>query len=112
MGSDWYLWFFGLILSVFGLYIGGLGLMGLIQKRPLVFTARTMMWILLLAFLPNLVNSFRLFGFSSSRGLDLFSVGMPIINIVLFAVLIFVFWRQMSGYFIYGITMRLFAKRW
>ena len=111
MGSNWYIWFFGLVISLFGLYIGGLGVMGLIQKRPLITLAKNLMWVMLLAFLPNLINSFRLFGLSSSfRRLDLFTIGMPIINIILYAVLIFVFWRQMSGYMIYGIYDETFHE--
>ena len=51
-----------------------------------------------------------MFEFSSVRGFDLFSVGMPMINIVLFALLIFIFWRQMSGYFVYGIYDETFHE--
>ena len=99
---DWMFIFLSVVIVIFGLYTLGIGILGLARKRPFAFSARPLMWIMLLVFLPNVINSFiRLF--SRWGRIDLFSITMPFINLVLMIVLVFVFWRQMTGYMVFGV---------
>jgi hypothetical protein len=95
-------------MITFGLYISRIGLLGLIKKRPLVIAARQLMWFLLLCYIPVTIQSFvPLFVFSGSE-VRVFSDGfwifLPIFQVAIMALLVFVFWRQMTGYMIFGVS--------
>jgi hypothetical protein len=104
----WALPLYGLIMIAFGLYTFGIGLWGLLKKRPLVFAARQLMWFILAMYVPVTINSFvPLFQFSG-RGDGIFDSGfwivLPIFQVLMMVLLVFVFWRQMTGYMIFGVS--------
>ncbi len=99
---NWMFIFLMVVTVVFGLYTLGIGILGLARKRPFAFSARALMWVLFLAFLPNLVNSFIPL-FDRWQPVDLFLLTMPFINLALMVMLVFVFWRQMTGYIVFGV---------
>ena len=91
---------FSIVFVCVGIYLFALGLRGLLSRRPFVTSARRLMIVLLLCYLPGLVNTFGLW--SGPFGAS-FSV-MPFLLVITYAVLLFVFWRQFNGYFAFGIT--------
>ena len=100
---NWMLVFYGIVGITFGLYVFGIGLWGLVNQRPLVFPARQLMWFLLLCYLPITVQSF--VPLLNSRGpVNSFFIMLPFIQIAMMMLLVFVFWRQMSGYMIFGVS--------
>lgn len=104
---NWVMGLYGIILSIFGLYITGIGIWGLLKKRPLVFSARQLMWVLFLAYVPGLIQSFLpLFTWRSSTfsSFNWFTVFMPFIQVALMSLLVFIFWRQMTGYLVFGVS--------
>ena len=103
MGMYWRLVFYGVVMVIFGLYTIGLSLLGLLRKRPLVFASRQLMWVLFLAFLPNLVTSFEPLFTDWGQGDTALLITLPLISLSMMVLLIFVFWKQMSGYMVFGI---------
>jgi hypothetical protein len=100
---NWMLVFYGIVGAVFGMYIFGIGLWGLLNRRPLVFPARQLMWFLLLCYLPITVQSF--VPLLNSRGhVEPFFIFLPFVQITMIVLLVFVFWRQMTGYMIFGVS--------
>jgi len=100
---NWMLVFYGIVGIIFGLYVFGIGLWGLVKQRPLVFPARQLMWFLLLCYLPITVQSF--VPLINSRGhIEPFFILLPFIQVAMLALLVFVFWRQMTGYMIFGVS--------
>jgi len=114
MSMTWILPLYGIIMTAFGLYVFGIGLWGLVKKRPLVFAARQLMWFLFLCYLPATIQSFvPLFGFGERSG-GIFSGGFwvvwPIFQVAIMILLAFVFWRQMTGYLIFGVSDETFRN--
>ena len=107
MGMDWMFVFYSAVMVLFGLYTMGIGLLGLVRKRPLIFASRQLMWVLILVFLPNLINTF-LPLFSDWGQNDVLLIVLPFISLAMMILLVFVFWKQMIGYMVFGITDETF----
>jgi hypothetical protein len=99
---DWMFVFLGVAMVIFGLYTLGIGILGLVRKRPLAFSARTLMWFFFLLFLPNLVNL--LIVLFSRWDLTM------LLLLVLMIVLVVILWREMKGYWVVGIYDRTFRE--
>lgn len=100
---------YGLIMIAFGVYVFGIGLWGLTKKRPLVFPARQLMWFILAMYVPATIQSFvPFFTFSGRSESSIFNSGFwiffPVFQVVMMVLLIYVFWRQMTGYMIFGVS--------
>jgi hypothetical protein len=85
-------------------YFLWLGARGIVQKRAFVYSTRSLVWILLIIFVPPL---FTTGGFPSTRLSDWLALSAPILMVALFAA---VLWKQMSGYSFVGITEESFHK--
>ena len=94
--------FYSVALVLFSLYPIFIGLLGLTRKRPFAFASRQYMWVLLIALLPNLIFFFTpLF---SGRALNnIFLTSFPFINVAISCMLVFVCWKQMTGYMVIGV---------
>jgi hypothetical protein len=99
----------GIGAMAFAVYTAGIGLRGLITKRPLVFAYRQYMWFMLAVFAPTIILLFILF-FEDIKHISFFSVGMSIFSIVMTALTFFILWRQMSGYVIFGVSDDTFRE--
>ena len=99
---NWMFILLSISMVVFGLYTLGIGILGLARKRPFAFSARTLMWVFFLAYLPSLVNPFVSL-FTRWERLNTFFLVMPFLNLVIMLLLVFVFWRQLTGYMIFGV---------
>jgi hypothetical protein len=102
MEMSWMFGFYSVAMVIFGLYAIGIGLLGLVRKRPFAFPSRQLMWILFLVFLPNLINSFIPL-FSDWGRADTLLTVLPLFNLSIMVLLVFVFWRQMTGYMVFGV---------
>lgn len=100
---NWIFVLYGIVLTIFGLYVAGIGVWGLIKKRPLVFSARQLMWVVLLAYLPSVIQSFIPL-FTSRGSIEWFEIFLPFIQVAVMAILVFIFWRQMTGYMVFGVS--------
>jgi len=103
----WILVLYGITAIAFGVYVFGIGLWGLIKKRPLVFAARQLMWFMLAVYLPITIQSFVPLFESWGRRVGFFVV-LPVFQIAMMILLVFVFWRQMTGYMIFGVSDETF----
>jgi hypothetical protein len=96
------LWFYEALFAVMALFALAIGLRGLIRRRPLVFSARWLFGFLSLAFVPQVVNPLWLgFGHSSRLG---GSGVMAVLSPAFFLFMTAVFWVQMRGYLVFGVT--------
>ena len=105
----WVMPLYGLVAIAFGVYISGIGLWGLTKKRPLVFPARQLMWFMLAMYVPATIQSFvPLFTFSGRSEGSIFNLGFwvffPVFQVIVMALLVYVLWRQMTGYMIFGVS--------
>ena len=106
---EWTWIFYGIAFTAFALYIFGIGLSGFIRKRPLVFASRQMMWFMFAMFAPTIIMLFNIL-FEDRKYFSLFLVGMSIFQIGMMALAVFVLWRQMSGYMIFGVSDETFRE--
>ncbi len=98
----WGLAFQIIMLFVTGLCMFSVGLWGIVKRRPLLFPARQMMWFLIPLFIPGLVRSY--IPLFTSWEYDLLTVAiLPIIMTAMMILLVFVYWRQMTGYMVLGV---------
>ncbi len=105
----WVFPLYGIVMIAFGLYVFGIGIWGLTKKRPLVFAARQLMWFMVAIYIPLTIQSFVPLFESWGRRDPLFIV-MPIIQVAMFVLLVFIFWRQMTGYMIFGVSDETFRE--
>ncbi len=107
MGWVWI--FYGVAFAAFALYILGIGLSGFIRKRPLVFASRQLMWFMFAIFVPTIVMLLNIL-FEDRKYFNLFLFGVSIFQIGMMALMVFVLWRQMSGYMIFGVSDDTFRE--
>ena len=107
MGWVWI--FYGVAIAAFAMYTFGIGLSGFIRKRPLVFASRQLMWFMFAVFAPAIVMIFSIL-LESRNFLSLLSVGMSIFQLGIMAIMVFILWRQMSGYMIFGVSDETFRE--
>lgn len=105
----WVFVLYGIVMIAFGLYTFGIGAWGLIKKRPLIFAARQLMWFLLALYVPQTIQSLVPLFDSWGRSDPFFTI-MPIIQIAMLVLLVFIFWRQMTGYMIFGVSDETFRE--
>ena len=104
----WLMGLDGIVMIAFGFYIFGIGLWGLTKKRPLVFAARQLMWFLIAVYIPITIQSFLpLFSDPWGRSDPLFII-LPFFQVGIFVLLVYIFWQQMTGYLIFGISDETF----
>lgn len=106
---DWIMIFSGIAISALSLYIFGIGLWGLIKKRPLVFSARQFMWLMFAVFVPLIGMIFTIL-FEDRKYISLSSIAMIVFQIGMIALMVFILLRQMSGYMIFGISDETFRE--
>lgn len=95
-------WVYVGILALMAGFTLVLGVRGLVGRRPIVFSARWLFAFLGLAFSPQAITALR-FGFEhpgTSPAQPLMAVFFP----VMFVFLLIVFWLQMRGYLVFGVT--------
>jgi hypothetical protein len=95
-----FFWIFSVAFALFALYLLGIGIRGIVTKRPFVLPARQMFWLLALCLIPSAILSLStLFDSVSLDGeyLTLF----PALSNTLILVLM---WKQLSGYMAFGVT--------
>ena len=85
----WIFPLYGIVTTAFSLYVFGIGLWGLVKKRPLVFAARQLMWFLLAMYILLTIQSF-LPLFESWGREDTLLVLLPFIQVAILMLLIFV----------------------
>ena len=107
MGWVWIL--YGIAMAAFAIYTFGIGLSGFIRKRPLVFASRQLMWFMFAILAPTIIMLLNLL-FEDRKYFSLFSVGMSIFQLGMMALMIFIVWRQMSGYMIFGVSDETFRE--
>lgn len=76
----------------------------LLERRPIIFSARWLFGFVCLAFLPMILNSF-VFGFSLKH-----TNLITWMNPVMFAVLLVFFWFQMAGYIVIATSDTYFRE--
>ena len=103
---NYQLWFTTGVLGVIALLFLSLGLRGLITHRPFLFPSRIMFGLMVLAFLPNFFMPFQWMG---GNGTHPFDVGM-LISPLMFVVILVMFWFQMRGYMVYGVSAEAFRN--
>ena len=107
MGLAWI--FYGVAFAAFAIYVFGIGLSGFIRKRPLVFASRQLMWFMFAIFAPTIIMIFSLF-LGSRKYISSFSVGMFVFQLGMMVIMVFILWRQMSGYMIFGVSDETFRE--
>ncbi|HEX2696721.1 MAG TPA: hypothetical protein VHM28_03375 [Anaerolineales bacterium] len=105
----WVMPLYGLLLVAFGLYVFGIGVWGLVKKRPLVFAARQLMWFVLAMFSLLIIQSFSPLVESFGRDNGLFSHSAiwfvaPFFQMAMFGLVLFIYWRQTTGYMVFGVS--------
>ncbi|HUN24553.1 MAG TPA: hypothetical protein PK299_15595 [Anaerolineales bacterium] len=105
----WFFILYGIVMVAIGLYAFGIGAWGFVKKRPLIVAARQLMWFLLAIYVPQTIQAFVSLPSFWGRG-DLFFTIIPIIEIVALVLLVFIFWRQMAGYMILGVSDETFRE--
>ncbi len=106
---EWAWIFYGIAMSALGVYTFGIGLWGLIKKRPLVFASRQLMWFLLAILAPTIAMLLNLL-LQDREHLGLFLVGLSIFQVGMMALVVFIIWHQMSGYMIFGVSDDTFQE--
>lgn len=96
---------------IIGIYFLSIGLRGTITKRPFLLSARQLKWFLLLCCAPGLIYSVAIIFFFQrlSRHASALQFAQWL-NIILLGVLIFVLWKQSSGYIVFGVTEESFRE--
>ena len=95
-------WLYLAIMVLMAVFALGIGLRGLLRNRPVVFSARWLFGFMLIAFTPSLLNPL----LSRLGASGAFQRGWPIALIApgMFLFLVIVFWFQMRGYLVFGVT--------
>lgn len=104
----WNFVLYGLVMVAFSLYVLGIGVWGLIKKRPLILPAHQFMWFLLALYAAQVINSVVPLFTIRWLTFDPFFFLLPVFQILMFFVLIYVLQRQMTGYLILGVTDETF----
>jgi hypothetical protein len=96
------LWLYLALMVLMAVFALGIGLRGLLGKRPIIFSARWLFGFMLIAFTPSLLNPL-VARLGRPGGLE---QGGPIAFLApaMFLFLVVVFWFQMRGYLIFGVT--------
>ncbi len=97
----------GILLLLMSLLVMALGIKGLTKKRPLIFSSRWIMTIMIAGFLPALLQSFSFISIPWEE-MSLFSIIMPAIMGLMFIIIVFMAWKQLNGYMIFGISDETF----
>jgi hypothetical protein len=98
--SDFFNLFMPIVLGLLALTLLGIGLRGLLTRRPFVFAARWLFAFMLLSFLPNAImpltfeRDFR----------DASDVFLTLAGPAMFLVLAVFFWIVMRGHMAFGVT--------
>lgn len=89
-----------ILMFVFGLFMVlcflGVGIRGLITKRPFLFSAKWLLAFLIVCFCPALTNILSV----GNNSFQLMRVGVAL----LFGVSLYIFWIQLRGYIVFGVT--------
>ena len=91
------------MFGAMGVFVLGIGLRGLVTKRPFMFSARWLMLFVLVMFIPSLVTVFPR-PFLSSRPVEM----MDWLPLLMFPILAVVLWLQMKGYLAIAVTGKSF----
>ncbi len=108
---SWTFRIFSLVFFIIGIYFLAIGLRGLITRKPFLLSARQPMWFMLLCLAPGLAVS--LFFLVLLPDASLRRSPLPFLqglNVLVFVVIVFVFWRQFSGYIAFGVTDESFRE--
>ena len=89
-------------MAIFGVYLIGIGLLGLAKKHPLLFPASQYIGLMFFVFLMGLALSFVRF-FDSQKIRDPLLNVAPFMLLILIALLAFSARSQLLGYMIFGI---------
>jgi hypothetical protein len=106
---SWVMIFYSVAMTAFAVYTFGIGLSGFIRKRPLVFASRPLVWFMFTILAPAMIMIVGL-SLASRKDLSLSCVGMVIFPLGMMAIMIFILWRQMSGYMIFGVSDETFRE--
>lgn len=107
---------FSIVFVILGLYLLITGLRGVIRKKPFMFSAKSHFWLVALAFSPNVVQPLYLFWkiYSSAveyaEDFDWSHALILLFPLLIYAVVLAYFWRQMRGYTVLGVTGDSFRK--
>jgi hypothetical protein len=93
-------WITGAVLVVISAFFVATGLRGLITKRPFLFSARWLFWLMALCFLPIFILPLQRLLDGRRGPMDTMFLLQPLMFVVILAM----FWIQMRGYLVYGIT--------
>lgn len=107
LSFDWTITFYGIAMLIFGLYVAGIGLWGFVKKRPLVFAARQMMWLFFMLYIPINIQIFS--SFSWERGFSFLNL-MLIFQLAMMSLMVYLFYRQFTGYMIFGVSEETFRE--
>jgi hypothetical protein len=97
------LWLINSLLIVVALWIGAQGFYPLVKKRPLIYSARSQLLIMFLAFAPGIVLPFDLI-FTGERSFSAIGLSSFVVPFLMFPIILFFMWKQMNGYIFIGIT--------
>ena len=98
-------WISGITFAVIALFFLAIGLRGLIGRRPFLFPSRVMFALMTLCFLPSIYLSLDLL-FDRTTGAVRYD---GLFNPLMFAVILVMFWIQMRGYMVYGVSAESFG---
>jgi hypothetical protein len=104
--SFWILILYAIVMIAFSLYTSGIGIWGLVKKRPLIIAARRQMWFLLI-YVPITLQSFVPLFDSWGRN-DMFVIILSFIQVAMMILLVYASWRQTTGYMIFGVSDETF----
>lgn len=107
---QWSFMLYGLVMVAFSLYILGIGVWGLIKKRPLILPAHQFMWFFIALYAAQIIQSLVSIFTTRWQTFDPFFFLIPIFQILMFVVVIYVIQRQMTGYLILGVTDDTFRE--
>jgi hypothetical protein len=106
---DWALIFYGITATACGTCAASIGVWGLVKKRPFIFASHQLMWLILAMFIPSIIILFKIL-FVERRHTSLFTTSTSVFQVALMLLMIFVFWRQISGYTILGTSDETFRE--
>ncbi len=105
----WVLVLYGITAAAFGLYSFSIGYWGLVKKRPIVFPARQLMWFMFAMFAPLIVMLLS-FLFQGREYIYWFLISMSAFQVATLVLVVFILWRQMSGYVVLGVSDETFRQ--
>jgi hypothetical protein len=103
-------YFFCLIFLALGVYMLGMGLWGIVRKKPFLFASKNTFWFTVLSFVPGMIlpiqGLWQTYAFSAERSEAFdWSLSIPfLLPLLMYPVLLAFYWRLLRGYTVLGVT--------